>query len=149
MEPIRATELAEAIERAAAKIAKPIVETLELIHRKQIRKILDVPTLAAEASTALKDCEAVDLRYVRYLAVTCQGRLHADATASLTAHVLTSVDGGKWDDEDFTSFELPVSAGVTVQKTQAVSPDPSMLKVIVENLDTLYAASDVRVWAVY
>jgi len=149
MEPIRATEIAEAIERAAERVAKPIVETLELIHRKQIRKILDVPTRAAGGSTELKDCEAVDLRYVRYLAVTCQGRLHPDATASLTVHVRTSVDGGKWDDDDFTSFDLPLKAGMTIQKTQAVSPDPSMLKVIVENKDAAHPASDIRVWVVY
>jgi len=145
----RAEELVRAIDRAAPRIARPIVETLELIHRKQVKKILDVPSIGAGKTTEEKECEAVDLRYVRYLCITCQGRLDPAATASLRVHIRTSPDGGKWDDEDFTSFNLPLIAGRTVQATQPVSPDPAFLKALVENLDTTREAKDVRVWAVF
>jgi len=149
MEAIRARELEEALARAAERVAKPIVETLILVHEKKLKRILRVDTLAAGKSTELKECESTDLRFVRQLAVTARGRLDPAATASLRVHVRTSVDGGNWDDEDYTSFDLPLIAGRTVQKTQAISPDARMLKVIVENLDTAHDAHDIEVWVVY
>jgi len=149
MEAIRARELEEALTRAAERVAKPIVETLILINEKKLKRILRVETIAAGKSTELKECESADLRFVRYLAVTARGRLDPAATASLRVHVRTSVDGGKWDDADYTSFDLPLVAGNTTQSTQPVSPDARMLKVIVENLDTAYAAHDIEVWVTY
>jgi hypothetical protein len=149
MEQIRVEELRRALQEAADRIAKPVVETLEILHRKQIRKVMDIPTLGPGASTDLKDCEAVDLNYIRYLAVTVQGRLDPSATASLRVHVRSSVDGGKWDDADVSSFDLPLASGKTVQKTQTISPDYAKIKVIVENLDTLRPAYDIRAWVIY
>jgi len=146
---VRAEEMRRIISETAVLIIKPVVQTLELVNRKEVRKVLDVPLLSPGASTDLKDCEAVSMLYVRHCAVTVQARLDPAASNSLRIHVRSSVDGGKWDDADVSTFDLPLAAGKTVQKTQSVSPDYLMLKVIVENLDADHPAYDVRVWVVY
>jgi len=126
-----------------------VTEFLRKLYEKQVKTILKKSELAASAKTTLKECELVDLQFVKTFALTFKARFHASATGDLRLHILTSPHGGSWDTEDFATTDLTCVAGEQAQKTALVEPNMRYVKVQVENLDTSYPAYDIEVTATY
>jgi hypothetical protein len=114
--------------------------------KKEVNKILEVSSLAASAKTDVKDCDLVDLSNVEYLAVTIEVKHNASATKAVLVHIVSDTKGGSSDTTDYATFEAHLDPGKLSQKTIAVAPDPRYIRIYLENQDTSYAASDIRVW---
>ena len=114
---------------------------------KVVKTILSVKSLAAGASTELKDCTLLDLEHVKYLALTAICKYASGATKPIAVHVRSSHNGGEWDTTDYTVFENDLQAGATGQRTVVITPDVRYLKVIVENQDTAEAVTNVKIVA--
>jgi len=84
------------------------------------------------------------------LAVTVRVTYNASATAGVRVYLLASGDGTNWDSENttdaFTYFEPKFGAGETHQRTVNVDALPRYIRVLVRNLDGVYATGAVKVW---
>lgn len=120
---------------------------------KSIEEILNEATLAAAtmvpSSPGGSECSITDLSEVAQLVLEAEAEFHASATAAVCVHVRASSVGGtleaNWDSIDYTSFDIPCTAGSRVQITKPIWPDPIYLTVMVENEDATYAATNVKV----
>ena len=117
-------------------------------------EVMNVGTLAAAstvpATIAGTECEVIDLTECPQLALTFEAQFDASATEAVVAHIRTSPYGGstaadEWDTEDYTSATIPCTAGSRVQITKAIVPDPKYMKVLMENKDTTYAVTNVKI----
>ena len=115
--------------------------------KKEVKKLLEVSSLAASATTDLKDCELLDLSDVEFLALTIEVKHNASATKAVLVHVRSDITGGAPDTTDYAVFEAHLSPGNLSKKTVAISPDPKYIKVYLENQDPSYAATNIKVWA--
>jgi len=109
--------------------------------------VLDESSIAALTTTALTDCELIDLKNVATLALTVECTFNGAATDGIRVHIRTSPDGSNWDTEDLDYFDPVFAAGDTVRKTIFVDADARYVKVLVENLDSAQAITDVKVTA--
>ena len=117
---------------------------INILHPKQIRRIIDKVTIAASGSVL---SSTVDLAGVCMLAITLRCKYSGDATGALTAYIYTSTDDINWDTEELTSFSSAVVQGAIVQKTVYVDPDAQEIRVKVDNADQSYSATEVVVEA--
>lgn len=111
---------------------------------------LDVANLAAATTTALGDCDAIDLHAgPRTLHLTVWMDFNALAVAGARIHVLTSVDDVAldYDTVDWDTWDVEFTAGATVQQSKNYDVCPAFVKVLVENLDVAQAITNIYVLA--
>ena len=120
---------------------------------KTILEILNEATLAAAttvpSSPGGSECSIVDLSEVAQLSIEAEAEFHASATEPVTIHLRASSVGGTlaadWDTIDYTSFDIPCTAGSRVQITKPIWPDPLYLTAMAENKDSTHPATNVKV----
>jgi len=118
-----------------------------MIKRKEIKKLLKLDSLAPGAKSNLLDCKTLDLTKASSLALTVRATFASDATGGIEVHVVTSPDDSVYDTQDYFSYSISAEPGKEAQFTQRIDPEPSYLKVVLENLDTTYSVTDLDVWA--
>ncbi|MEX2702031.1 MAG: hypothetical protein Q6368_003045 [Candidatus Baldrarchaeota archaeon] len=108
------------------------------------------PFLIAPSIGASKTCSAgadIPLVKARSFSITAGVKFHASATGNVVVKVYYSPDGRNWDTDYYATITLEVSAGNYIQKTRKIDvPEHGYLRVQVENEDTSYAATDLKVW---
>jgi len=111
-------------------------------------EILDEAEIIAGATTALGDCDAIDLSDGdRTLAITLEATYDGGATQGIKIHVRTSHDGTNWDTIDWDSWTPSFTAGATIRQTKHYDVSPYAIKVLVENLDGTKSVTDVKIIA--
>ncbi len=111
--------------------------------------IIDLSTLALAATSGLGDCTEIPLEGARTFAITVACTYDGAATAGITVHVRTSVDGVNYDTEDWDSWTpTGFAAGATIRQTKHYDADVRWAKVLIENLDAAKAVTDIGVTAV-
>jgi hypothetical protein len=109
-----------------------------------------VASLALAATTALADCDAIDLHSgPRTLHITAWMTFDALAVAGARIHVVTSVDDVDldFDTVDWATWDVEFTAGATVQQSKNYDTCPAFIKVLVENLDAAQAITDIYILA--
>jgi len=119
-----------------------------MIKKKEVVKLLELDVLAAGAKSSLLDCKTLDLLNVSSLALTVRANFALNATSGLRVHLVASPDDSVYDTQDYTSFDLAVEPGKEAQKTVCITPDPPYLKIVLENLDSANAITDIDIWGV-
>lgn len=115
---------------------------------KTATEVLDEATIVAGATTALGDCDNIDLSGgPPTLALTIEATYHALATQGIRVHVRSSYDGTNWDTEEWDVWDAGFTAGGSIRETKNYDTDPMYVKVLVENLDPAWAVTDVLVAA--
>lgn len=105
-------------------------------------------TIASLGASGKQEGGTVDIITARTLVVSARATYNASATLGLRVHLLFSPDGINWDTVDYAVFDLDLAAGATVQETHIVDPpETGYMTFKVENLDTVYAATNVKLWA--
>jgi len=113
---------------------------------KTVTTVLDEASIAASTTTALGDCDTIDLSAgAGTLAITVEATYNAGATQGIRIHVRSSYDGTNFDTEDWDVWTPAFSAGGTIRETKNYDTDPYALKVLVENLDGAQAVTDVKI----
>lgn len=113
---------------------------------KAATTILDEAPLAAGATTALGDCDAIDLSDGEHtLAITVEATYHGAATQGIKIHIRTSYDGTNYDTIDWDSWSPSFTTGATIRQTKHYDISPMYIKVLVENLDPAQAVTDVKI----
>lgn len=103
-----------------------------------------ISSLAASAEGIAGD---VTLYRLETIAVTVRVTYHASATVAVRLKLYFSPDDKNYDTVAYAYFDVDLSAGETVQETKLVdSPEGGNLRVAVENLDAVYAATAISVW---
>ncbi len=114
---------------------------------KTATTILNEDSIDDSTTTALADCEAIDLSDGEHtLALTIEATYGA-ATQGIKIHVRTSPDGTNWDTIDWDSFAPSFTAGATIRQTKHYDVSPYAIKVLVENLDPAVAVTAVKIIA--
>jgi len=94
--------------------------------------------------------DLLGLQNTNALAVTVRVTYNASATAGVRVYLLASGDSINWDSENttdaFAYFEPKFGAGETHQRTVNVDALPRFIRVLVRNLDGVYATGAVKVW---
>jgi len=89
----------------------------------------------------------IPLVKARNFSITAGVRFHASATGNVIVKIYYSPDGRNWDTDYYATVTLEVNAGKYVQKTRKIDVPPfGYLRVQVENEDTNYDATDLKVW---
>jgi len=121
-----------------------------------IYTIINENTLGAGASTSLSDNkQAIKLTSKAFtLVIQAEATGHASCTDDIRVHIRGSIDNDDYSTVDIGAyrtgyFNIPVSddAGNTVRVITAHDFAYNYLKLIVENLDTSYDASDILIKA--
>ena len=123
---------------------------------KPTQTIISEASLPAGSTTSLADCDPVDLTESAMQAMTVKVDYHGSAASAVTAHVRSSPEGTASSDFDTVDigsnqqgyWDIPLSAGSTVQSTVFEHPDAKYVKVLVENKDSTYATGSLVVKAV-
>jgi hypothetical protein len=119
---------------------------IDLFLTKAATKILDIPSLAALATTTLADCQAINMMVAKTgLAMTVACTFDGAATAGIRVHVQSSYDGTNFDTQDFDSWIPNFTAGATIQATKVYDASTGYLKVLIENMDGAQAATNISV----
>jgi hypothetical protein len=119
----------------------PVIDNLKFTYRP-----LRLSSVAAGATTTLDNCAPIDTRRAKSLALTVTCTYDAAATAGIRVHIRTSVQPyDNYDTADYITQDMPFTAGQTVRSTLIPNISPRYLKVLVENLDTAHAVSNVSV----
>lgn len=119
-----------------------------MITRKEVKKILELDSLAAATTSPVDKSEVLSLTKVSSLAITAEAVFATGATGNILIHILADVDGGSPDTIDFAVLPLPVSAGARVQRTIKVNFEPAYIRIQAENEDTTKAATNIKVYAI-
>ncbi len=115
---------------------------------KTATTILDEASIVAGATTALVDCDAIDLSDgLGKLTLTIEATYNLAATQGIKIHVRTSYDGTNFDTEDWDSWNPSFTAGATIRQTKHYDASPYAIKFLVENLDGARAVTGVKVIA--
>jgi len=123
-----------------------IILNIDRIERKIVTVVLNQATIAAGATTTLANCVGVDLSWGELsLALTVLATYNAAAVLGLRVHVRTSPDGVNFDTEDWDTWDIGFTAGVTVRHTEEYMVGPAFIKVLIENLDPAQAVAVVQV----
>lgn len=105
------------------------------------KTIIPTKTVNGGTSTILADCAPVELSIDVTLSLTVKVSFDGAATDPVRIHVRSSYDDNNYDTVDIGAnqqghWDVPVSAGNTVQSTANEWTDPKYIKVIIENLDS-------------
>lgn len=89
----------------------------------------------------------IDLTRMRTVSIQARCAYHANAINSTRVYVYLSVNGDYWDTVAFTYFDVDVTAGAIVQKSQLIlSPEHGYMCFGVKNRHTNLNVTDVSVW---
>lgn len=124
---------------------KPVLSPETYGLAKAVETPISLATLAAGTTSALGDCDLIDLEYAKTLSVTAECTYDASATGGMRVHLRSSYDGSNFDTVDWDYWDVDLSAGNTVRKTANENPFPRYLKVLLENLDAGYDITDAKV----
>ena len=116
--------------------------------KKRWQKIIEIDSIGAGATSRLEDCNKIDLSKAEHCAITVRLKFNPGATNGARVHLVSSPDGSIFDTQDYTYFDIAVSAGNEVQKTVAVTPDVLYLKAKIENLDSTVSITDIDAWVI-
>ncbi len=116
-------------------------------HFKVTFPILMMESLGAGKSSRIQASLPIGLEAATTLAITIEGTYDSDAKAGLRLHVRGSDDGVNCNTVDLYTFDIPLAAGETVNKTVEMSPSVKFAKVIVENLDGSHIVNTVNITA--
>jgi hypothetical protein len=90
---------------------------------------------------------SIDCDLARTISITSRCLYHASADDALQLSLLFSPDGRNYDTIAYTSHEIAVTQGASVQKTVLIDPpEAGFLIPVATNLSTNYAISNVTVW---
>jgi hypothetical protein len=112
--------------------------------------VMDVATLAAGVTTALADCDGIDLHAgPRTFHLTVWMDFNALAVAGARIHIVTSIDDVDidYDTVDWDTWNVGFTAGATVQQSKNYDTCPAFVKVLVENLDLAQDITDIYIIA--
>lgn len=112
------------------------------------KKLLDKSSIGTDSSTGLSDSKKIQIgERTNDVVVVAEGKIDSNASSDVTIHIRNSYDGSNFDTEDIDSFDIPVSSagGSLVQKSNKINNAYHFLKVVAENKDTTYSATDVVV----
>jgi len=99
------------------------------------------------ASGTQKAENPIQLVRARTVTFTVRTTFNASATGDLRADVFFSPDGENWDTIVYTSFDIAVTAGGTVQRSVNVDPpEHGYLKMDLVNEDQTYAITNYKTW---
>jgi len=83
----------------------------------------------------------------RTMTVTTRVTYDAAATSGIRVNLYFSPDGKLFDTIAYTYYDVNFTAGKTVQETKIIdAPEEGYMNFEVENLDTSYAAMDIKLW---
>jgi len=83
----------------------------------------------------------------RTMTVTARVNYNAAATAGIRVNLYFSPDGKNYDTVPYTSFDVNLTAGATIQETHIIdAPEEGYMKISVENLDAVHAAIGIYAW---
>jgi len=99
------------------------------------------------ATATVSQAGDIPLIRARTVSVTVRLTYAAGATAPCRVHLRYSPDGKNWDTVDIDYFDVDLTAGATVQRTEPiVIPEHGYVKVLIENLDSAQAVTDIKAW---
>jgi hypothetical protein len=104
-------------------------------------------SLGPKATSPLEAAPPICLSTVSRVALTAECSYHAAAKAGIKVHVRASYDGLNYDTADLFVFEHEFRPGQVTRKTVDLNARVKFIKILVENLDSLQSASDVRITA--
>ncbi|MFC1738885.1 hypothetical protein ACFL1G_07555 [Planctomycetota bacterium] len=116
-------------------------------HFKVTFPILMMESLGAGKSSRIQSCLPIGLEAATTLAITTECTYDSGAKAGLRLHVRGSDDGVNCNTVDLYTFDIPLNAGETVNKTVEMSPSVKFARVIVKNLDGSQKVNSVNVTA--
>ncbi len=99
------------------------------------------------ALSAEKIIGNVKLYRLETFSITTRVTYHGSATAAIRLNMYFSPDGMNYDTVPYAYYDINVTAGGTIQETKLVdSPEQGSFKITVQNLDSTYAATIIKVW---
>lgn len=111
---------------------------------KAITPIGRIISLAASGEVIVGN---VTMERPRNFMVSCRVTYNAAATGAVRVRLFFSPDGQNYDTVPYTTFDPDLTAGATVQESASIdAPEKGFLKLTVQNLDAVYAASGISVW---
>lgn len=108
--------------------------------------LLDNVTVQESASSSAST--AVDISTALQCSIEVKMTFHGSATNGATVAVYGSGDNTNWDTGAYDEFDIPVSAGSTVQHNLPILPSPKYVRVVVSNLDAVQDITALYVYAV-
>ena len=105
-------------------------------------------SLAGSASTTLADCTALTLTRAISTFFEVEATFNSSATAGLSISWYASYDNSNYDTSALRTDSVAVSAGNSVRvPLDSIDPNPMYLKATVENLDSTYAVTNLKIIA--
>jgi hypothetical protein len=108
--------------------------------------LLSDVTVAATSSSS--NSSSSDLTYATACAVEVKCTFAAGATNGAIVHIYASGNNTDYDTGAYDEFDIPVTAGETVQYTFPIIPSPKYIKIGVENLDPVESITALYVYTV-
>jgi hypothetical protein len=111
--------------------------------------VLNKPRIEAgqETTLAIEDTRCVPLGNIANASLTFECRFDPAAKNGVRIHVRSSLDGGRFDTEDFISYEVSPSPGQQVCQTFRLPTEVRFVKVLIENLDPAKPITDTNLSA--
>lgn len=112
--------------------------------------VLQLDSLAPYSRTTLDQCPAIAVGNVAQVSLTVEGTFEPNAAKGLRVSVRSSCDGKAYDTVDerlFGGFDLASARGKTARCMKFLLHPLRFIKVLVANLDTKTAVSNVKVTA--
>jgi hypothetical protein len=109
--------------------------------------ILSNVSAAANASTTLSACTAIDTTSAIDLHLHCRCTYASGSTTGARVKLFTSYDGGTtWESNPFYQFDMPFVTNSSVQFSARVPFSPKNIRVQITNLDLSNAISAIYVY---
>lgn len=114
---------------------------------RNVQQLAEIPSLAASGEYSVGN---INCNNTRCATLTIRGTFNASATAGIKLNAYYSADGNNYDTVAYATFTLNLSAGSTVQETHIFDmPEEGYIELKVENSDSTYTATDIRLWYAY
>ena len=111
------------------------------------KKLVIIPSLGASGKQIVG---SIDLCKMRSLVVTCRVTYNTSATAPLRINSYCQIHESDWDTVALDFFDINLTAGQTVQKTDFLAvPEEGQVQIEVVNTDTVYPATNIEIWVAY
>ena len=106
--------------------------------------IIHLDTLDGGTAITLNNTPPINLSSVTRFALSGQCTYGEKVTGHVVLHVRASANGVEYDTENLFTLNLDVKPGKRVKKTFDLHTAARFVKVLVENLDTKAAVTDVK-----
>lgn len=109
--------------------------------------VLDLPTLAAQTTTALEDSPSICLSHINRFALTAECSYSSNAKKPIRIHIRGSYDGVKYDTVDLYTLVSVLQPSRKARRTFPLESKVRFVKILVENADASESVSELRIIA--